>query len=203
MKSVIRAVVVAVVVVAEVSGCGPLKDKDPAPVMSAIPTAAAEGSLLICGMDRAALKAAAGVTVGRTEGELRMVDGIGSGECSVWAKDESLVTGSLVNVRMYSVVSPDGVKDRSRLLGTGGLPAPDLTYPTVDGGIWGDIKAKPGRMTSEAVSDVFYGNTVIEVLLSRGDVDRDRPADQLALTQQVAATYGLVAPGGAVATPAS
>jgi len=203
VKPIIRAVVGAVLVVVSVSGCWPSKDAEPAPVMSVIPTAAAQGATLVCGMDKAALEAATGFAVGRTDGELHVVDGVGSGKCSVWAKNESLINGSLIAVRMYAASSPDGVTQRSALLGQDGLPAPQLTFTTVDGGIWGDVKAIPGHMTLGAVSVVFYGETVIEVLTARADVGRDPAADQLALTQQVAATYGVVGPGGTGVTPAS
>ena len=196
MKSLIRSVVVAVVVVVSVSGCWPSKDEAPEPVMSVIPTAAAQGAKLICGMDRAALEAATGYAVGRTEGHLRMVDGVGTGKCSAWAKQESLIKGSLIAVTMYAASSPEGVSERSALLGQDGMPAPQISYSTVDGGIWGDVKAIPGHMTLGAVSEVFYGKTVVEVLTARADVGRDPAADQLALTQQVAATYGVAGSGG-------
>lgn len=196
MNLLIRSVVVAVVVVVSVSGCWPSKDKVPEPVMSVIPTAAAHGAELICGMDRAALEAATGFTVGRTEGELRMVDGVGSGKCSAWAKQESLIDGSLIAVTLYAASSPEGVKMRSKLLGQGGMAPPQIVYSTVDGGIWGDVEARPGGMTSGAFSVVFYGETVIEILTARADVGRDPAADQLALTQQVAASHGLVEADG-------
>ena len=51
-------------------------------------------------------------------------------------------------------------------------------------------------MTLGAVSDVFYGKIVVEVLTARAGVSRDPAADQVALTQQVAATYGVVGSGG-------
>jgi hypothetical protein len=199
MTSLIRSVVVAVVAVvvaASVSGCWPSKGKVPDSVMSAIPTAAAHGAKLICGMDKGALEVATGYAVGRTEGQLRMVDGVGTGKCSVWAKDESMINGSLMAVTMLAASSPDGVTERSNLLGKG-VRAPDLTYTTVDGGIWGAVKADPGHMALGAVSSVFYGATVIKVLTRSAGVGRDPAADQLALTQQVAATYGLVGSGGA------
>jgi len=191
MRSRLRSVVVSVMVVVLASGCGMSKDDVPEPVMSVIPTAAPAGVELICGMDKAAVEAATGFTVGRTEGELRIVDGVGSGECSLWAKNESLINGALMVVTMFASSSSEGIEDRSRVLGQG-FRAPDLTYTTVDGGIWGAVKPDPGYMTLGAVSVVFYGDTVIEVLTRSADIGRDPAADQLALTQQVAATYGLV-----------
>jgi len=197
VKPFVRSLVVAVVVALSVAGCWPSKDAEPAPVMSVIPTTAAQGATLICGMDKAALEAATGFAVGRTEGELRVVDGVGSGECSVWAKNESLIDGALIVVTMLATSSPKGVTDRSELLGQDGNRAPDVTYTTVDGGIWGEVKTVPDQMTLGASSVVFYGETVIEVLTSRADRGRDPAADQLALTQQVAATYGLAGSGNA------
>ena len=196
MRSRTSSAAVAIVLVMAVAGCGPSTDAAPAPVMSVIPTLPTQGAALICGMDKAALEAATGFTVGRTGGELQVVGGVGSGECSVWAKNESMIDGALMVVTMLAASSPKGVTDRSKLLGQDGNRAPDLTYTTVDGGIWGEVKAPADQMTLGASSVVFYGPTVIEVLTRSANVGRDPAADQLALTQQVAATYGLVGPGG-------
>lgn len=107
-----------------------------------------------------------------------------------WPTTESVVDGLLIAVRRYAASAPDGVTQRSALLGQDGLPAPQLAYTTVDGGMRGDVKAIPGHMTLGAVSVVFNGETVIEVLTVSAGVGRDPAADELALTQQVAATYG-------------
>ena len=77
MRLRLGSVVVAVVVAVSVSGCWPAHDAQP--VMRVIPTAAAEGSTLVCGMDRAGLAVATGFAIGRTEGQLRVVDGVGAG----------------------------------------------------------------------------------------------------------------------------
>jgi len=193
MRSLVRSVVLSAAVAILVSGCGTSKDDVPEPMMSAIPTAPPAGAELICGMDKAALEAATGFTVGRTEDELRILDGVGSGKRSVWAMNESLIDGSLMAVTMFAASSPEGVRYRAKLLGQDGLHVPpQIAYTTVDGGIWGDVEAIPGHMTLGAVSVVFYDDTAIEVLTRSADVGRDPAADQIALTQQVAATYGLV-----------
>jgi hypothetical protein len=171
-------------------GCAHGQDVDPGPVMTVIPTVAAEGADMVCGMDRVDLETAMGLTVGRFEDGLGVQDGVGSGECTVWPENESLVNGPLLWVTFFAVSSPDGIEWRARVDGGDGFRAPDAPFESLDGGAWGDLE-EPGHMTLGATSAVFWGETVIMFTTSRGEVDRDHAADLVALTRQVADSYGL------------
>lgn len=148
----------------------------------------------MCGMDRADIEAVTGYTVERSGGELTVVDGVGAGECSAWAPEDSQIAGSLVNVQLSPALSADGDEARAMLAGEiDGVREADEVYTSRVGAIWGDV-LNVGDLTSTTTigtSYVFVGDTLVTLLISRGDSGRDRPADQLALTEQIAATYGL------------
>lgn len=194
MRKVLGGGVLGVVVL--LVGCTQGQDVDPGPVMTVIPTAAAEGADMVCGMDREDLETAMGLTVGRVEDGLSVQGGVGSGKCTVWAENESLVNGPLLWVTFFAASSPDGIEWRAHVDGGDGFRAPDAPFESLDGGAWGEVEGKP-YMTLGATSAVFWGETVIKFTTKRGEVDRDHAADLVALTQQVAASYGLEGSGGA------
>lgn len=167
-------------------GCTP--DEEPRPAATAVPTSPAPGADLVCGMDRADVEAVSGVDVESDGGELSVVDGVGTGECQVFTRDAKW----MMNVKLHDVTSPAGVEARANIAGTGeGVREPDVVYTTREGAIWGDVDAEEGAPTLNATSYVVVGDTLVTMLLRYGQVDRDRQRDQLALTEQIAATYGL------------
>lgn len=167
-------------------GCTP--DEGPRPAATAVPTSPAPGADLVCGMDRADVEAVSGVDVESDGGELTVVDGVGTGECQVYTRDATW----MMNVKFHDVASADGIEARAKIAGTQeGVREPDVVYTTREGAIWGDVDAQEGAPTLNATSRVVVGDTVVTVLLRYGQADRDRQRDQLALTEQIAATYGL------------
>ena len=185
------AVAAVAVVLGVLVGCsrpGPAPDREP--VLTPLPTAPAKGADLVCGIERESLETATGLAVGRSEGELTVRDGIGSGMCRAWAKNESLVVGPLLFVVMAAASSADGLDARARLDGDG-YRRPDVLYTSVDGGVWGDLKVQRKSMSFGAVSFVFWGDTLINLIVASGEEGRSVATDLLALNQQVATTYGL------------
>ena len=193
VRTMVRFVAVAAVavVLGVLAGCtsqGPAPDREP--VLTPLPTAAAEHSELVCGVERESVETATGLAVGRSESELTVRGGIGAGTCRAWAKNESLVVGPLLFVVMGAASSADGLDARARLDGDRFRP-PDLLYTSVDGGVWGDLELQRRSISFGAVSFVFWGDTLINLGVSRGEEGRSVATDLLALTQQVATTYGL------------
>lgn len=180
---------VAACLAVTVPGCTGLT-ASPVPTATAIPTVAAAGADLVCGMDRGDLAKAMGLAIGRVEDELHVAGGVGSGECRVWPEDESLVNGPLLFVTFVDASSPDGLEARAHVDGDG-FRAPDVPYESLDGGAWGDLEGDPEQLTLGATSAVFWGQTVIDLTTSSGGVHRNHAADLAALTRQVAASYEL------------
>ena len=185
------AVAAVAVVLGVLVGCtsqGRAPDREP--VLTPLPTAPAKGADLVCGIERESLETATGLAVGSWEGELTVRDGIGSGQCVVQPKDKSLLSGPLLWVTMAAASSAEGLDARAHLDGDG-YRRPDVLYTSVDGGVWGDLKVQDKKMLLGGVSDVFWGDTLIDFTVSRGEVGRSLATDLLALNQQVATTYGL------------
>lgn len=174
-----------------VSGCWLTEEREPDQEMTEIHTQPAEGADLICGMDRGSVELAMGLAVGRVDDDLSVEGGVGTGECAIWPEDESLVDGPLLSVTLVPVASIEGREARGELEGADDFRRPDVVYDSVDGGAWGAVEPIPGRMTSGLVSYVFQDETLIRFVTVRGGVERDPVADVLALTRQVAGSYGL------------
>jgi len=186
MRRVFGTAVVGALALA-LSGCtepGP----DPAPTATTIPTEPTSGAKHVCGMDVASVETATGTTVGRVEDRLVVLDGVVSGKCSVWPEDESLLDGTLLVVNLYPASAPEGLEAQARVDGEG-YRAPDAVYDGLDGAVWG--QRYPDQMTHGGLSIVFWGDTVIDILTTRGETDRDHVTDLAALTRQIAATYEL------------
>ncbi len=66
-----------------------------------------------------------------------------------------------------------------------------MTYDSLDGAAWLDRDSGPDQLSLWASSKVFWGQTLIGLTTSSGGIQRDHAADLAALTQQVAASYGL------------
>ncbi len=116
-KALVGGVLAGVVAVCSLAGCTNDGDESAEPVTTPLPTVAAEGADLVCGMDREDLHVAMGLAIGRVEDHLSVRDGAGSGQCTIWAETESLVNGPLVFVTFYEASSPDGVEARARVDG--------------------------------------------------------------------------------------
>lgn len=162
-----------------------------------LPTAAPAGADLVCGIDRDSLAAATGFEVGRAEGELTVIDGVGSGECVVEAAEGEYISDPLAWVSFDGPSSSEWAQDRATLDGDPTVEAPDVVFDGVEGFVSGDVEPER-RDTLGASASVFFGDTLVGVTTSRGDVGRDPAVDMLALTLQVAATYGL---GNSTPTP--
>jgi hypothetical protein len=139
-------------------------------------------------MDRATIEMVTGYKVGRSDGTLTVQGGVGTGTCSVWT-DSKHGGDALLTVWLYPTSSAKGIDSRDIVDGRQGN-APTLVYPrdVVDGAYW--------KGTLDGGSTVFWGATVIEisvVCVVRGCTGSD---DLLAMSQQVAATYGVVGSGG-------
>lgn len=190
MRFTRRRVGAAVLVAVSLTGCTP--DKEPAPEVSAVPTTPAAGAELLCGMDRADLTAVIGQPVKNAFGELKLVDGAGAGECKVFTEGGDW----LVAVTLDAETSPAGEKARASIAGEAeGVREPDATYTSREGALWGDV-LRENATTGYATSYVFVGSTLVTLGIKFGAVGRDRAADQLALSEQITATYDLERGGG-------
>ena len=191
-KTLVRLIVVVVPVLL-VAGCWSAPDPAPSVAASpvALPTVAPAGAHLACGIDRDSLAVATGFEVGTADGELTVVDGVGSGECVVDAAEGEYTTKPLIWVSLYSASSPEAVQARARIDGDPTIEAPALILRNLDGYVGGALEAEDDRMTLGSTASVFFGDTMVEVVSTRGDSGRHSAADIVALVQQVAASYGL------------
>lgn len=185
--------VVAMVPVLFVAGCWPAPDPEPSVAASpvALSTVAPAGADLVCGVDRDSLAVATGFEVGTADGELTVVDGVGSGECVVEAAEGQYITEKLAWVSLYPASAPEAVRARARLNGDPTMEAPDLVLRGLDGFVGGALEAEDDRMTLGSTASVFFGDTFVRISTSRGESGRHSAADIVALVQQVAASYGL------------
>lgn len=164
------------------AGCTPEAETEAAP--TPVPTSPAPGADLICGMARDDIEAVTGSTAERTQGELSVVDGAGSGECVAWAPEDPLVDGPLLSVVLAPAASAEGDKARAQLAGDlEGVREPEEVYTSHEGAIWGDVlnEGESTSTTTVGTSDVFVGDSLVTLLITRGAEGRDRPDDQLAL----------------------
>lgn len=130
-------------------------------------------------------------------GGLSVDDGVGAGECTAWVGEGIAAGDVLVQVDLDAASSEVAAEVRERLGGDlDGLSPPVATYSEREGAIWGDELNPDGSSTWGAVSSIFVGDTMVTLLVAHGAVGRDRVADHLALTEQIAATYGLDAGDG-------
>jgi hypothetical protein len=187
MRKALGAWLLGALVVVSLVGCTSQEEE---PVIGDIPSVPDEGAELVCGMDRTHLEAALGVETGRIEDDLDVEDGVGSGQCTVWWRDESRTTSPLLFVTFFPASSQEGLEARARVDGDG-YPPPDVPFDSVDGGAWGGLEPEPGSATWGSTSRVFFEETVVVLSTANGGTDRDPAGDLLALTQQVAASYGL------------
>lgn len=172
------------------AGCS--SDVEPTPEPTPVSTAPAPDADLVCGMARADIEAVTGFSIERTEGELKVTDGVASGECEAWAPDDASIMGPLAFVELAPAASEDGDRARAEMAGgLEGVRRPETVYSSREGALWLLDEDSPGSMTALGISRVFIGDTVVTLSLERGAAGRDRAADQLALTEQVAATHGL------------
>lgn len=196
-----RGVLAVAVGVAALALGGCWSSPDPEPSASAspapLPSVAPAGADLVCGMDARSVGLVTRSQVDRAEGELTVVDGVGAGECRVVAVEGASVPEHLAWVTFFAASSPQGVEARARLDGDPAVEGPDVVYGGVDGFVGGAVEPER-RMTLGSTASVFFGDTLVRVTTVRGDVGRDPVQDLLALTLQVAASYGL---DDATATP--
>ena len=175
------------------AGCAGGSEPEPGP--TAVPASPAPGADLVCGMARADIEAVTGSTVERTEGELTVVNGVGSGTCTAWAPEDVFLDGLLFHVELSPAASEAGARARAELAGqVVGKRVPEIVYSSREGALW-VLDFGEGRLTGLGKSYVFIGDTVVMMVVDRGAEDRNRPGDQLALTEQIAASLGLE-PGG-------
>lgn len=131
------------------------------------------------------------------DGGLSVVDGVGKGECTAWV-GEGFFEGDVLVYVVFDASSSEEAEDaRRRMRGeVEGVLPPVEVYSDREGAIWGDVLNPDGSMTFQGNSYVFVGDTMVTLLVSFGAAGRDRVADHLALTEQIAETYGLDDGGG-------
>lgn len=191
----VRAVGVVLVVVALLSNCGlaaPASDPTAPGLQS---SSAATGP--VCGMNRADVEAITGRVVEPWSDGLTVADGVGEGECVGWIGRGVSEGDVLVRVVFAAASSEEAADRRAKIAGeVDGVVAPAAVYSEREGAIWGDALDTGESSPWGANSYVFVGDTMVTIQLTRGAAGRDRVADHLALTEQVAATYGLDAGSG-------
>jgi len=164
----------------------------PPPTPPSVPSTASAGAELVCGVDKADIELVTGSPVSRWEGDLLVHDGIGSGRCEVFsdARDWQVFV-----VELTPVTAEEAQLKHAEMDGWVGDP-PSLVYDPsqADGAIWGSRDNPGPRLTATTNSSIFWGPTLIDVYVRPLDTWRDGPADHLALTSQIARTYGLQRP---------
>jgi hypothetical protein len=148
------------------------------------PTPGADAELL-CGIDRVAIETITGYAPDRSDGDLTVHDGVGTGRCSVWTEDERHSSEEILIVWLVPVSSEEGAELRQRVDGELENP-PAVVYPrdAVDGAYWETPESSSSRVSwGETIVDVHADNLRVRV--------RERSDDLLAVSQQVAATLGL------------
>ena len=178
-----------------VSGC--TGGQDPADAASPTPVASspASGESLVCGIGVVDVELATGLSVGRSDDGIVVRDGAATGTCEAFSQDAD---GELVVVRMYSLDDVEAQQVRTAIDGGGATPVrvPDIQFePDVaDGAAWGVSATPDSYVTTGPHSRVFWGDTMIEIYLQRSDEWRLGADDLLAMTFQVAQSYGLERP---------
>ena len=186
-----RGIMIAVVVCGLLAGC---TSKEPGPepsvVVAVSPTAGAE---LMCGVDRAAIEAVSGYPVDRVSDQLTFQDGVGTGSCEVWTTEQHSV---LFAVEMWPTSSEEAQQLRADVDGHGSND-PSYAYdPSVaDGAMWSGNDEPSDRVRGSVFSHIFLGDTLVRVYFSAVAPLRTPSQDFLAITEQVATTYGLQRPG--------
>lgn len=143
-------------------------------------------------MKRVDLEEVLGQRVGQLEGDLESFVEVGSGECRGRYASGVAEGDLLLSVRLQSATTEEASERRAAIAGeVPGLLPPDEVYEERDGAIWGEGLGAGGSSSSLAVSYVFIDDTMVTLLLMRGADGRDRAADHLALTEQIAEAYGL------------
>lgn len=174
------------------AGCTvPRPDADATPAR--FPTTPEPEAALVCGVEQAAVELLTGNPTSRSNDEIVVADGVGSGECEVFSDARR---GEQFVVTLHPATSPEAAQMRERLQGTLGRP-PSVVYDagSADGGTWGTGATPSTGDGVSAGSSIFWGDTLIEVFISpAAATGRDLSADLLALTSQVAASYGLERP---------
>ena len=188
---VLGAVAAAIALVGCTGGPRPTDAASPAPVSSS----AAAGEPAVCGVAVADVELATGLSVGQSHDRLAVRDGAGSGRCEAFSDEAD---GELIVVEMYALDDVEAQEVRAAIDGDGPSPVrvPDVRFdPDVaDGAVWG-VSATPDRyLTSGPRSRVFWGDTMIEVYLTHSAAWRMGADDLLAMTFQVAQSYGLERP---------
>lgn len=111
------------------------------------------------------------------------------------------VDGELFVVELFALDDVEAQQVRAALDDDGPTPVrvPDIRFdPDVaDGGAWGVGETPDKYPTSGPHSRVFWGNTMIEVYLTHSAAWRLGADDLLAMTFQVAQSYGLERPATA------
>ena len=188
-----RGVVVGVVVCGLLAGC---TSKEPGPepsvVVAVSPTAGAD---LACGVDRAAIEAVSGYPVDRVTGELSVQEGVGSGRCEVWTDERD---GVLFVVELWPLSSEKALRVRDLVDGKVGNPATYTYDPSVaDGAMWNANDVPFENVSGSVLTYIFWGDTLVKIYFSAVAPLRTPSQDFLAITEQVATTYGLQRPGAA------
>jgi len=175
-------IVIALVVGALAVGCTSSNKEEP--VTTPIPTQAAAGADLVCGMDRADVETATGLEIGRVEGDLDTAGADGKRTCDVWPTDKQWVDGAMLFVTVQPASSKEAKDLRAQVDGTAdGVIEPSVRYDGLDGAAWSG--------TSGATSIVFFGDQVVSLTSTWEGEGRDPLKDLPALSQQVASSQAL------------
>jgi hypothetical protein len=181
-----RAAAIAAAVLLVVGGC--TREPRPEPTPGAVPSQAASGAVLVCGVDESSLAAVTGERAGGPVAGPSL-DG---DACSVPMPEDAPLAGQalLITVSVLPVDSPDGATELERIDGTRDR-APDVRYDGVHGAAWLDDAAREHRFSAVSGSSVVWGDHVVKVTIGSGAAGRDIAADLLALSSQVAHSVGL------------
>lgn len=173
----ILAPAVALVLLAGCTSHEPDPDQPSTP--AALAMTSSPGAETACGIDVRAIELMIGMVVTRTDDELVITDGAGTGFCDVYTE-----AGLTLWVTLHAPSDPEAVRVRRQLNGEVMNPPDEVFDPAeADGGVW--------SLLSRAGSSTFWGPTMIGVFANSWAPDRDMSADLLAATYQVADFYGL------------
>jgi hypothetical protein len=163
----------------------------PVPVSSSPPA----GVELACGIDPEDLERLVGHAVDRWEDDIVVRDGAGTGECTVFNDDYHERNG-FFTVTLYPLNTSEAQDTRATVDGLRALNPFDVIFDRrlADGGVWGAVERPNERPHSSVVSRVFWGDTMINLTAGRITPWRTGSDEMLALTFQVAQSYGLERP---------
>lgn len=162
----------------------------PTPIASAAPV----GAPVVCGVGVADVERTTGRTVATSQDRIVAHEGVGAGVCEVFSNESD---GELFVVQMYPLDDPEARAVRAALDGsspsTWSAPQVRLDAEGLDGGLWGvgSTPTADGYGKRGLWAFTFWGETMLQVYLQQSAPWRTGVDELVAMTFQVAGSYGL------------